>query len=58
MKRSETREKELAVVLENLLKRLTKFIDRRVPDDGPDLEFSKLDDAMRAARRVLKEISS
>ena len=39
----------------NMLDRLDKYIDRRIPDDGPDWEYTKLDEAMRRLRHALEE---
>lgn len=39
----------------NMLERLDKYIDRRVPDDGPDWEYTKLDDAMVGLRNAVRK---
>ncbi len=41
--------------LDGLLQRLEKYIDRRISDDGPDMEFSKLDDAIQICKRALED---
>jgi hypothetical protein len=46
----------LSSCLHALLMRLEKYIDRRVPDDGPDMEFSKLDDTIQSCKRVLEDV--
>ncbi|KKL28866.1 hypothetical protein LCGC14_2370870 [marine sediment metagenome] len=43
---------------QELLDRLDKFIDRRIPDDGPDWEFTKLNDAMQEVKNAIKEESN
>ena len=44
--------KEAAI---NMLERLDKYIDRRIQDDGPDWEYTKLDNAMVKLRKALED---
>ena len=44
---------DMAEALRDLLARLGKYIDRRVPDDGPDWEFSNLWKEIEKARAAL-----
>jgi hypothetical protein len=41
--------------LDDLLNRMDKYIDRRVPDDGPDMEYSKLYDEMKICKQALED---
>ena len=45
----------LREVLSNLVARVDKFVDRCVPDEGPDWEYSKLDIALSEARAALEK---
>ncbi len=39
---------------QGLLDRLDKFINRRFDDDGPDWEYTKLDNAIQQLRDALR----
>ena len=46
---------DLVKTATNMLNRLDKYIDRRVPDDGPDWEYTKLDKAMIELRIAVRK---
>jgi len=45
----------LAVAVINYIERVHMFIDKRVPDDGPDWEYTKLTNEEKNLLKTLKE---